>query len=240
MAIVFGVIPGRSGHFATAALYYDKGIKSSLVLSKTLMGVDDAIATIIGLVGEWGDLSAVAVAAPLTWSGAAHGWRSCDVELRERLPAWAPRSWLRPPNTLPGSVSVQGPALVWALANEIKNGQLPKHALVETWPRLSLALSCEEDVTSILGATNRGATAVGRRESVASLIKRFSQGGIIEVEIEPPNEPEEIEALIAALTALAVAVPTSGLITLELSGGAIRPVGDRPVVLLQGLPKPIP
>ena len=45
-----------------------------------------------------------------------------------------------------------------------------------------------------------------------------------------------VHALTCAVTAMAVAFPETGLITHEIPGGEIRPVGKRSLVILGGLP----
>ncbi len=49
-------------------------------------------------------------------------------------------------------------------------------------------------------------------------------------------ECDDVDATVAALTALAYGVPQSGLVTTEFDGAPIRPVGKRSLVILTGLP----
>src|SRR5579872_3791711 len=106
--IFVGVDPGGKKRFAEATLFFSQRLPVSLISSRIHSSVDDIIAQVVGVVGEWSELSAIAIAAPLTWSGVASGWRKCDKLARETLPNWMPKTWWRPPNVLPGTIAVQG------------------------------------------------------------------------------------------------------------------------------------
>ena len=234
--ILIGVSPGGRNKFATTALFFSGRLPASIVFTRVQSGVDDVLGSVVGIVGEWGELSAVAVAAPLTWSGVPSGWRACDRTMRKLFPAWMPKTWWRPPNLLPGSVAVQGPALAWALAREIKAGILPQHHLYETHPRASLALVAGDLKASILGYRQAGTTAPQKRKHIARLLETFRDAGAVKTEVEPPHTADELDALICAVTALGAVAPESGLVVHELEGGEIRPVGKRALAILKALP----
>lgn len=236
MALVFGVSPSRKGSLGFCALYWQARLPASLIQIGPAATVDETRARLVGLVGEWGELAAVAVASPLTWSGTSRGVRAVDVLLRRRLPAWAPKTWVRSPLTLPSPVAIQGPALAWWLADEIRHNQLPRHALVESQPRVSLVQLWPDRQVAVLGYAAPKATETVRRRHIAELFAAFVDAGIVRPEVDGPQTPVDLEALVSALTALGVAAPESGLVVHELRGGEIRPIGRRPVVVLAGLP----
>jgi len=233
MALVFGVTPGARGGMALASLFWQGKPPASLIVTASVGTIDEALGRIIGTAGEWGELSAVAIAAPLTWAGTPKGTRPVDVELRQRLPKWAPRTWVRPPLALPSPIVVQGIALTWALASEIRHEQLPKHAVVECHPRLALTRLWPDANEAIRGYAGKGPDIDGW---VDRLVTSFTDSGVVRIETERPKTPVELEAMVAAVTALAVAVPDTGLVVHELQGGEVRPVGKRPVVVLEALP----
>jgi predicted nuclease with RNAse H fold len=234
--ILVGVSPGGHNKFAATTLFFNGHMPAAIISTKVKSGVDDVLADVVGLVGEWGELSAVAIAAPLTWAGVPSGWRGCDLTMRKLLPAWVPRTWWRPPNVLPGAIAVQGPALAWALAREIKGGILPQHRLYETHPRTSLALIAGDLKASILGYRQMGTTIAQKRKHIVRLFEAFTDAGVVKAEVEPPNSADELDALICALTALGAVAPESGLVVHELEGGEIRPVGKRQLAVLKALP----
>ncbi len=236
MAIVFGVNPGGKNSFASAALFWSGRLPASLVALDTSSSVEEAKLHIIGVVGEWGDLAAVAIDAPLTWSGELNGWRASDHALKKRMPSWASSQWHRAPTSLAGSIGVQGPALAWCLASEIKGGALPQHTMVETNPRVCLALVAPALQDSLLAYTAHKTPRTQKREAVERLVTHFVESGVVKLEAPAPQTPEELEALVCAVVALGVAAPDSGLVTHELPGGEIRPLGARPIVLLEALP----
>ena len=134
---------------------------------------------------------------------------------------------------LPSAVTIQGPALTWAIAEEIRQGQLPHHIVVECHPRLSLALLWPDAQADVLGyATAEPAAA----KHLAALKANFSDHGIVHFEDRGPQTAGELEALVAALTGLGVAVPDAGLVVHQHTGGDIRPVGKRAVAVLAALP----
>jgi len=234
--IFIGVSPGGRGRFAVTALYFNGRLPASIIATMVQSGVDEVLGRVVGLVGEWSELSGVAIAAPLTWSGVQSGWRDCDAEAKRLLPAWAPKSWWRPPNVLPGSIAVQGPALAWALAREVKGGVLPQHRLYETHPRTSLALAAGDLKAAILAYRAPGTPAAQRRKHIARLLETFRDAGAVKSEVDPPESPDELDALICAVTALGAVAPESGLVVHELAGGDIRPVGKRALAILKALP----
>ena len=236
MAIVIGVNPGGRNAFATAALYWNKRLPASLINVESFSCVDEAMTRIIGVVGEWGELAAVAVDAPLTWSGSLNGVRPCDVLVKKRVPAWAPRTWHKSPTSLSGNIAMQGPALAWSLAHEIKTGALPQHTLIETNPKVSLALALAGLKESVLGYSASKSSAASKLEHVEQLVTHFVDAGILKLEVAGPRTGDGLEALVCALVALAVTAPEAGLVTQELAGGDIRPLGARKVVLLEALP----
>ena len=236
MAILVGVQPGGKGNFAVCALYWSGKLPAIVFKARSYNGVDDVLADIIGTTGEWGTLTQVAIAAPLSWSGTPSGWRRCDKQLLKTLPKWVPKTWLRAPNSLPGAISVQGPALTWAMAKEAKQEQLPPHGVVETMPRLCLANVASDMQSAVLGYRRRDVSAAKRQEHVAALLQRVCEPGFIRVDEEPPQSHDELDALVCAMVALGVAVPDSGLVITDYQGGDIRPVGKRSVSILQAFP----
>ncbi|MCB0063664.1 MAG: DUF429 domain-containing protein [Caldilineaceae bacterium] len=236
MAILVGMHPGGRNSFAISALFWTGRLPALLIGSRAYSGVNAVLYDIMSVFGEWGELTAAAIASPLTWSGTPDGRRDCDRALKELVPAWAPSNWLRAPNVLPGSVGIQGPALAWSLAVEAKQGNLPKHQIYETHPRLSLGRFARDLREPLCGYRQRSITKDERTKYVTRLVDRLVDPGIIRIETDTPQIPEELEALVCATTALAVAFPQCGLITREMSGGDIRPVGRRSVILLEALP----
>jgi hypothetical protein len=236
MAIVFGAHPGGKNAFALTTLFYQGRLPASLVVARSVSSVEEAKNHVIGVVGEWGEVGVLAMNAPLSWSGTLGGWRDCDLALKKKLPEWAPRTWYRSPNALPGAQGVQGPALAWALADEVRRHQLPQHQLIETHAKLSLthvAKDRKDDLLKLWGRSSKEA----RLGHVERLVEHFIDAGIIRLEVtEPPRSVEMLESLVAAVTALAVAAPDTGLVTQTLEGGELRPAGKRQVVVLEALP----
>jgi hypothetical protein len=234
MALVFGVAPSVRGGLALGALYWQGKAPASLIVAVSVPSVDEALSRIVGTTGEWGELQAVGIASPLTWSGSPAGVRHVDKALKKRLPKWAPRTWVRGPLNTPSSTTIQGPALTWGLATEIRHGQLPHHAVIECSPKLSLTRLLPDSQEALLGYAGRSA---GAAQHVRTLLTSFVSTGILRLETEPaPTTAFELDALVCALTSLGVAAPDSGIVTHELQGGDLRPVGKRPVVVLEALP----
>lgn len=236
MPIFVGVQPGGTGNFAVCALFWERQLPALVVKAGSYSGVDEVLNDIMGISGEWGPMGNLAIAAPLTWSGSPSGWRKCDRILLKQLPAWAPKSWLRAPNSLPGAISVQGPALTWALARETKLGQLAAHGVVETMPRLCLAQVAADLKTAVLDYRRREVAASTRRDHVRRLLQRLVEPGFVKIEQDKLETADALDALVCALVALASAVPEAGLVVSELAGGDIRPVGRRSVAILQAFP----
>lgn len=236
MGILVGVHPGGKSKFAVSAVYWNGKLPVALFHARSYSGVDEVLSDIIGLVGEWGGLDGVAIDGPLTWSGNPSGWRSSDLALRKSMPPWLPKSWVKPPNTLPGAISVQGPALTWALAREVRQGMLPEHPLFETHPRLTLAAIARDLREPVLNYRNRLLSAQRREQHIARLVERLVETGIVRIEAEAPKTADELDALVCSVVALAKIAPATGLITREWVGGDIRPVGKRSIVLLTALP----
>ncbi|HET6346464.1 MAG TPA: DUF429 domain-containing protein [Myxococcota bacterium] len=236
MAILVGVQPGGKGNFAVTALYWSGNLPAIVFRARSYSGVDEVLGDIMGTTGEWGNLTMVAIAAPLTWSGSPSGWRRCDRAMMKALPSWAPKTWLRAPNSLPGAVSVQGPALTWAMAKEAKVGQLPAHGVVETHPRISLANIAGDLQGAVLDYRRRDTSSDARQAHVETLLKRLTEPGLLRIDADSPRGPDELDALVCAMVALGVAVPDAGLVIQEHPGGDIRPVGKRSVMLLSAFP----
>jgi predicted nuclease with RNAse H fold len=236
MAILLGVRPGGRDGFAVSALYWAGALPSRLILARSFSGVDAVRHAIMGVVGEWGEMTAAAIDAPLTWSGSANGERAADEALRQSVPAWAPRTWFRSPNALPGAVGIQGPALAWSLALEAKRDMLPEHRIFETHARASLARLGRDLSTAVRGYRDKKVPEAARARHRHRIIERLADTGVVQVEAEPPDSAEQVEALICAVTALAYCFPETGVLVHEIEGGEIRPVGKRPVVILSALP----
>lgn len=236
MAILLGVRPGGRNSFAVAALFWTGRLPGRLVLIKSHSGVQAVLNTIIGLVGEWGELTTVAVDAPLSWTGSATGWRPCDEAIRQLVPAGLPRTWVRSPNALPGAVGIQGTALTWTLALEAKEGNIPLHTAVETNARISMARCLRQAHGAISAYRHRATKAPARSLHVQSLTSQLVDAGTIVLEGSPPRSVEELDAVVSAVVAMAVAFPECGLVTHSFAGGNIRPVGSRSVVVLDALP----
>jgi len=237
MPILIGIRPGGRDGFAVAALYTPTGgLPGRLVLSATMSGVRAVLDQIMGLVGEWGELNAAAIDAPLTWSGSTTGRRRADTQLHEQMPSWAPKSWFPSPNSVPGAVAVQGPALAWVLAMEAKRGSLPLHELYEVHPRASLARALRDERDAILGYRNAKLGAAARAAHVQRLVRRFGDAGLVMWETDPPDSAAGLDALVGAVTAHGIAFPTTGYVTHLLGAAEIRPVGKRLIAVLDGLP----
>jgi hypothetical protein len=236
MAVFVGVNPGGRNKFAVSALFYTGRLPVMFVGARSHSGVEAALKNLVGIAGEWGELGAVAIAAPLTWSGAPNGLRPCDLALRAMLPDWAPQTWVRAPNSLPGAIAVQGPALAWALAQEVRGGLLPKHKMLETHPAVSLANVGRHLQREILAYRKPGLNVASRRRHVDRLVEGFVDAGLVRLELGPPKTHEELDALVCSLTALAVGAPDCGLVTEQLEAGDIRPLGNRPAVVIRALP----
>ncbi len=236
MPILIGAHPGGRNSFAVTALFWTGRLPCMVVGVRSYSGVDAVCKDIMGVFGEWGEMTAAGIDAPLTWSGTPNGWRACDLALKELTPEWAPKTWNRAPNALPGTVGVQGPALTWAMAAEAKRGTLPEHQVYETNPRLSLARINPDNRAAVLGYRKRETAAPARKKHVEKLAERFSDAGVVKYEVNPPATADELDALVSAVSALAVAFPECGVLARTLEGGEIRPVGKRSLVILDGLP----
>jgi predicted nuclease with RNAse H fold len=236
MAILVGVQPGGKGKFAVCAVYWSGTLPGIVVSARAHSGVDEVLAHILGISGEWDVLNMVAIASPLTWSGSHSGWRKCDKQLRKSMPSWAPDVWFRAPNNLPGSISVQGPALTWAMAKEAKLGQLPAHGVVETHPRACLAHIASDMRHAVLGYRKRDATPATQKKHIDALTARLTEPGILRFDVGQPQTSDELDALVCAMVALGVGVPECGLVMQELAGGDIRPVGKRSLMILSAFP----
>lgn len=237
MAVLVGVQPGGKGKFAVCAAYWSGQLPALVFNARAYSGVDEALANILGVASEWGDvLSMVAIAAPLTWSGSPSGWRKCDRQLRKSLPAWTPPAWFRAPNSLPGAISVQGPALTWGMAKEAKLGQLPPHGVVETHPRACLAHIAADLRPAVLGYRNRELAVPTRQKHIETLTARLTEAGIVKLDTGLPQSPDALDALVCAMVALGCAIPEAGLVMQEFAGGDVRPVGKRAVMILSAFP----
>ncbi|MBN1960914.1 MAG: DUF429 domain-containing protein [Deltaproteobacteria bacterium] len=234
MGVVFGIRPAPRVGISVVSLYWQAKLPAMSILATTVPSVTSAMSQIIGTVGEWGELSAIAIAAPLTWSGAKHGRRAIDNVLRQNLPRWASRTWVRLPLAQSSAVTVQGTAIALSLANEIRQGQLPHHAVVECNPRYSLAYLWPDFSQSVLEYLR------GTKEDqnhIEKLLQQFHDAGVVRYEEDHrPQNAGELEAFAAALTALGVAEPQMGLVVQQHAGGDIRPVGKRVVATLLALP----
>ena len=236
MPILVGAHPGGRNSFAVSALFWTGRLPAMLIGSRAYSGVDAVLNDIMGTFGEWGELSAAAIDSPLTWSGSPNGWRECDRELKRYIPQWVPRTWHRSPNALPGAIGIQGPALTWSLAVEAKRGNIPVHTVVEAHSRISMARVMPEMRKSSLSYSRRDLTVATRRKHVARLVEHLVDSGALKIELEPPSSPEQLDALMCALTALSAHAPDSGLVSHTFEGGEIRPVGTRKLVILDALP----
>ncbi|MEO0811332.1 MAG: DUF429 domain-containing protein, partial [Myxococcota bacterium] len=186
------------------------GLPSCFAFSlKAYSGTEDVLADIVGSAGEWGGLAAVAIDAPLTWSGGESGWRDCDTQMRESAPDWLPKTWIRSPNALTGAVAIQGPALAWSLAQEIKGELLPRHPVVETHPRLGLAHVAPRD--AVLAYRDQKLDAQRRADALSQLVRCFVDAGVVQLETDAPRNHAELDALVAAVVALGCAFPESGV-----------------------------
>lgn len=236
MSVFIGVYPGGRNKLAVCSSFFTGKLPVMFVGARSHSGVEAALKDVVGVAGEWGELGAVAIAAPLTWSGAPNGLRPCDLTLRSMLPSWVPQTWVRAPNSLPGAIAVQGPALAWVLAQEVRGGSLPRHKMLETHPLVSLVNVGRHLRKQILGYRKPGLDATTRRRHVARLVEGFVDAGLVKLELGPPQTSEELDALVCSLTALAVGVPDCGLVTEELEAGDIRPLGHRTPVVIRALP----
>lgn len=234
--MVLGIIPGRKGKFALCALFHKPDSPPSVVNMTSLTSVEHALQTVVGVVGEWTELSATVIAAPLSWSAACDGWRGCDLSLRKRMPAWVPRAWVRAPNAVLGTVSMQGPALALAMANEIRIGQLPRHRLLETNPRVSLALALPDAQNDIRACFAQAGSLDASAAAAKRICARLIDKRLLAFDVPQPTSPHEIEAIVAALTGLAHVSPDFGLPTAHWAGGDLRPLGKRPLVVLDAIP----
>lgn len=235
MAIVLGIRPGGRYSFAVAALYWTGKLPGKLVAIRSHSGVQAVLDDLMGIVGEWGELTAAAVDAPLTWNGSPTGWRKCDDKLREMLPEWAPKSWIRSPNAMPGAVGIQGPALTWSMALEKRHGNLPEYRLFESHPRLSMARAFRDAKKQLIGYRQSKTPAEEKRAHIDYLLDRFVDAGALSIETDRPSSVEELEATVCAITAMGDAFDASGIVTHRIEGGVIRPVGRRDIVILSGL-----
>jgi hypothetical protein len=236
MPILIGAHPGGKNSFAVCALFWPGKLPAMLVGVRSYSGVDAVLKDIVGVFGEWGDLTAAGIAAPLSWSGTPNGWRECDLELKKLVPEWAPKSWSRSPNALPGTIGVQGPALTWGMAYETKRGLLPEHKVFECVPRVSLSRIAPEERAAVVGYRNKDVGGAAKKKHVEKLVERFVDSGVVKLEVNAPVIPEELDALVAAVSVLAVTHDETGILTRTLDGGEIRPVGKRQLVILDALP----
>ncbi len=236
MSVLIGAHPGGKNRYAVCGLFYGGTLPALLFRSRAYSGTQDVLSEIVGAAGEWGGLAAVAIDAPLTWSGGTSGWRDADEALRTLWPEWLPTRWLKPPNALTGAVAVQGPALAWSLAREIRNEILPPHRVVETHPRLGLARIGEKCRDAVLTYRDNTARPEARKKAISTLLDRFIDAGVVQLEDRPPKNHAELDALVAAVVALGTAFPESGVVVSSHPGSELRPVGDRPVNILDRLP----
>ena len=236
MSILVGVSPGGQGHFAVCSLFWPGKLPALLIRSRVYSGVDAALDDIVGVCGEWGELGAVVINAPLSWSGSPGGWRPADKLLARIAAPWMPRSWFRAPNAMPGAIAVQGAALAWVLSQEIKSGHLPSHRLLETHGRLALARIADDLRSELMTYRDRRHPAETRKRAAATLAERCVDTGLIRLETEPPTASDEVDALAACVVGLGANYPETGLMIEELAPGDIRPVGRRPIAVLQALP----
>jgi len=235
MSIFLGVRPGGRNRFAVSALYCTGRLPGRLILSKSCTGVEEVLIQVLGVAGEWGELTAGAVEAPLSWSGSPTGRRDADDLIHKKVPAWAPSTWFRSPNATPGSVAIQGPALTWALAYEVKNGDMPKHEMYETHPRASLALCMRDLKEAVVGYRDPKTTAKDKHAHIARIVARLVDAGAVAPEIALPATAPELDAMVAAITVMGATMPDTGLVTHRFVGGGIRPLGNRSIIILDGL-----
>jgi hypothetical protein len=236
MPILIGAHPGGRNSFAVCALWWTGRLPAGVVGVRSYSGVDAVCKDIMGVFGEWGELTAAGIDAPLTWSGTPNGWRPCDLAVKDLTPDWAPSNWHRAPNQLPGTIGVQGPALTWAMAAEAKRGTLPEHQVFETNPRVSLARITPDNRAGVIGYRKRETASPARKKHVEKLAERLTDAGMVKYEVPPPVTADELDALISALSVLAISFPECGILSRSLEGGEIRPVGKRSLVILDGLP----
>lgn len=237
MEIFLGAQPAGANHFAVAAVYWTGQWPLTLIHCRSYQGLQPILQEILGICGEWGPIGALAVAAPLTWSSSPGGWRHCDRQLIGQLPTWAPKTWVRAPNSLPGAVTVQGPALIWALAKEHKQGTIPAHEVIETHPRLCLANLFPQLQEPLLIYRERQRSLQDRQRALEIIIKSLTNTGLFRWQTEEPTSADELDAWVCALVACGQrAAATSGLVIQQWAGGEIRPVGRRQVALLRALP----
>lgn len=236
MPVFVGVNPGGRGNFAVSAILYQGSLPAMVVTSRAYSSVQQVLNDILGVIGEWDHLGAAAIDAPLTWSAEESGWRGCDQKLREHLPPWASKTWLRSPNALPGAVAVQGPALTWAMAYEAKRGTLGSHPVYESHAIASLAKLVSDRREAVMEYSKRSVPAAQRRAHLETLTQFFEDAGIVRCDPGRPTSAEELNALVCALAALGHSHPESGLVTVSFEGAEIRPVGRRELILLAGLP----
>jgi hypothetical protein len=236
MPILLGVRPGGRDGFAVAAIFTEGRLPGRLILSDTLSGVRAVLDRILGVIGEWGELTAAAIDAPLSWSGSPTGRREGDELLQNLVPDWVPKNWFPSPNAMQGAVAIQGPALAWAMAAEAKQKNLPTHEIYETHPRASLARTLRTEREAILAYRDRDIPTADRTAHVRRILGCLLDAGVLVIETSTPETPVELEATVCAVTAMAVAFPNAGFAVHELGGGEIRPVGRRQIIVLGGLP----
>jgi len=236
MSVYIGVHPGGRSSFAVCALFWQGHLPAWLFTYRVYSSVHEVLNDIVGVFGEWGDLSGVAVDAPLTWAPTPGGARENDRQMRALLPPWVPNTWVRAPNCQVGASTIQGPALVWSMAREAKLGTLPLPAFCETHPRASLTRIAGDLKTAVLGYRNRKLTKATRAKHVGVLVDRLVDPGMIKLEVGRPTTADELDALICAMTALAYDKPESGLVIREFPSEDIRPVGRRALVIIDALP----
>ncbi|MFC1609786.1 DUF429 domain-containing protein [Myxococcota bacterium] len=236
MSVVIGVHPGGRSRFAVCALFWQGRLPAMFFTSRAYSSVQEVLEDIVGVVGEWGNINVMAVDAPLTWAASVGGLRECDKKLRAHLPSWVPRTWVRAPNGQSGAATIQGPALVWALAREAKQGLLQLPEFCEAHARASLARIANDLRTAVIGYRKRDLSQTTREKHLQTLVDRLIDTGLVKLEVARPASADELDALVCAVTALGHAYPESGLIVRELPGDQIRPVGKRSLYIIDGLP----
>lgn len=236
MSVVMGVRPGGRSHFAISAIFFNGRLPATLFSSRVYSSVQEVFDNLVGVYGEWGEISGVAVNAPLTWAAGLGGVRACDQQLLAHLPKWYPRRWIRAPNAIAGATTIQGPAFVWAMAREAKRGTIEQPEFYETNARASLARMASDLRDSVKHYRERSISPKTRKRHVHKLIERLADPGLIVIETDQPESADELESLVCALTALGCAHPESGLVIREFPGEEIRPVGKRSLCVVDALP----
>ena len=112
MSVYVGVHPGGRSSFAVCALFWQGRLPAWLFTYRVYSSVQEVLNDIVGVFGEWGDITGVAVDAPLTWAGSIGGKRDNDKQLRALLPDWVPATWVRAPNSQVGAATMVYPFLL--------------------------------------------------------------------------------------------------------------------------------